>query len=98
MKIKHNFTKSTGCSKSRGKFKVIVVYLKKQEKSQVSNLTYHLRKSAKEKQKKRKTKEKQRKQKKNKKEKNKRKKKTKEKQKKEKTKIRADINEIDVRK
>ena len=50
MKIKHNFTKSTGCSKSRGKFKVIVVYLKKQEKSQINNLTLHLKELEKEEQ------------------------------------------------
>ena len=43
--------KSMGCSKSnlRGKFIAIQAFFKKQEKSQINNLTYHLKELEKEK-------------------------------------------------
>ena len=47
---KHNHKKSMGCTKAgiRGKFIEIQAFLKKQEKSQINNLTYHLKELEKE--------------------------------------------------
>ena len=48
MKIKTQLSKTMLCSKSSSKREVLQAYLKKQEKSQINNLTYYLKELEKE--------------------------------------------------